>query len=286
MKQLRVLRYASDLHLELRQTIKHPKLFPLWDFQKDDKTVYYLALLGDIGNPFQDNLRIFLKKIHKKYEKIFYVPGNHEYYNLSGSYKSKDKFHERLQEICEEFENVLLLDNKTFTLDGLKIIGSTLWSNIPDDKAEYIKLRLNDYHLIKKTIDSQDIPINITVSDTNKWNEESISFIKNEIENSSDPCVILTHHAPLFSDPEADIYTADPIYLNGGNNYAFHNDLSSMMNKPICAWLYGHTHYASSFKYNDVLVCTNQLGYSNEEKDIKFNPYAYLDIDKLIIDNL
>ena len=32
-KTVRILRYVSDLHLELRNTIIHPKLIPIWNFK-------------------------------------------------------------------------------------------------------------------------------------------------------------------------------------------------------------------------------------------------------------
>ncbi len=94
-----VLRYASDLHLQLRSTINHVKLQPLWKIKKNNDTKLYLALLGDIGNPFNDNLNLFFfQKIHPIYEKNIYLPCNHEYYN----YKiivdnSKDAFDAELK---------------------------------------------------------------------------------------------------------------------------------------------------------------------------------------------
>jgi predicted phosphodiesterase len=275
----RILRYVSDLHLELRTSIIHPKLVPLWDFKVTPKDQYYLALLGDIGNPYNENLLLFLEKISPLYHKIFYIAGNHEYYNYNiSSEKSMAEFDEKLKQLCAKFDNVILLNNKTYDLGNIKIIGTTLWSNIPDADIEYISHAINDYHFIKKK--NNDDLANITTNDTNQLNTNAIAFIEKEIITNN-PCIVLTHHAPLFSDDKTHKYTADPKYISSRNNNAFHNDLAHLLKKPICAWLYGHTHYTSTFQINDIIVGTNQLGYSHEEIETKFNSYAYLDLDKI-----
>jgi hypothetical protein len=284
--KMRILRYASDLHLELRSTLQHPKLLPLWNFNLSKDDEYYLALLGDIGNPYNDNLKKFLEKISPKYQKIFYIPGNHEYYNLNyESKKSKKDFDRELEKICENFGNIIIMNNKTCIIDDdIKIIGSTLWSHVPENKSAHISEVINDYHVIKK--ESENNLISITIDDTNKWNAESVEFIKKEIHNSKHLCIILTHHAPLFSDEKLNRYTADPTYLNGENNFAFHNDLMYLLKSPVVAWLYGHTHYTNSFNINGITIATNQLGYSAEESKIKFNSYAFINLDEIIFDNL
>lgn len=286
-KPVHILRYVSDLHLELRKTIYHPKLLPLWDFQPSSKDKYYLALLGDIGNPYHDNLRLFFQQISSKYEKIFYIPGNHEYYNYHViPERCKTEFDVKLDEICREFNNIILMNNKTYYIDNIKIIGSTLWTNVPKENAAYITNAIRDYSAIKlkKNVDGE--LESISTEDTNRWNKEAVDYIENEISNTTDPCIVLTHHAPLFSNVDLNHHTADPIYLNGKNNYAFHNNLTSLISKPVVAWLYGHTHYASSFLFNGVEIATNQLGYSYEESTIKFNPYAYINLWDIMVDNL
>lgn len=282
---MNILRYVSDLHLELKPTIYHSKLVPLWNFDKKQNDKYYLALLGDIGNPFKESLKNFLSIVSEKYEQVFYIPGNHEYYNLDiNSQKTKTQFHDELLTICSKFPNIKLMNNKTYDLNGIKLICSTLWSHVTDNNSHYISKIMNDYHLIKKNGDNDKL-IPITTQDTNKWNYKSIEFIKKEIESSDKPCIVLSHHAPLFSDPINNNYTADPLFLNGNNNQAFHNNLKDLLKYPIVAWLYGHTHYVSRFKINNVVVATNQLGYSKEPYTIKFDPNTHIDLDEIKINN-
>ncbi len=261
---MKILKYLSDIHLELRPTMEHPKLIPYWQFNKSIHDDYYLALVGDIGNFSNHNLQLFLKKVSPHYKQIFYIPGNHEYYN-----GEKNEIDLKLKQLCESFDNIMYMNNHTFMIDDIKIIGSTLWTKISDVN---ISRGINDYYNIKK--DDK----NITIDDTNQWNREAIQFIEKELTSK---CIVLTHHAPLYCNPSINLYTADPIYLNGKYNDAFHNDLSYLFKNKICVWIYGHTHYANQSKYNQCILATNQLGYKNEESSIKFNPYAYIDLGKL-----
>lgn len=176
------------------------------------------------------------------------------------------------------------MNNKLYIIDRINIIGTTLWSYIPTNCSNYISKVINYYYIIK----NYEIGnlILITTDDTNAWNKESINFIENEINKCHLSCIILTHHAPLFSNEEKNQYTADPKYLNGNNNYAFHNNLEYLLKFPINVWLYGHTHYTNKFKINNIIVTSNQLGYASEERNIKFSTYAYIDLWNIILDNL
>jgi len=239
-----------------------------------------LALLGDIGNPFTPELNSFFKEISPVYKQIFYVPGNHEYYNLPNfdMPKPKEEYEYKLSSICNSYPNISLLNNRSVMLDEFKIIGTTLWSHIDDSHCDEIEQTLNDYHLIKNSDGRK-----IIVADTNRWNKEAVEFISQEINNTphSTPCIVLTHHSPLFSNPDLGQYTAHPKYLNTSRNQAFHNNLHNLMKLPIVGWLYGHTHYTSSFDYNGVYIGTNQLGYVREEKQINFNPYVHINLDRI-----
>jgi len=269
MKKMKILKYVSDLHLELRPCVEHVKLNPLYNVKKSNN-LNYLALLGDIGNPYQDNLNLFLEKVSPCYEKIFYLPGNHEYYNLTTN-KSKYNFDDELKLLCSKYPNIIYMNNNIYEVDDIKFIGSTLWTNINDTDVDYISKSINDYY---KILD--DNLNTITVNHTNQWNKESIDFIQKELDTDK-KCILLTHHAPLLNKQGQ--YTAHPKYMNGKNNPAFHNDLSYLIKDPIKVWLFGHTHYTNTFKFNDVIVGTNQLGYKHEE--LNFNPYAFIDLNKI-----
>ena len=146
-----ILRYVSDLHLEFVESLDClPKLTVLWNFDKNTDD-WYLALLGDIGNPYHPLLEVFLEKVSVKYQKVFYIPGNHEYYNQNQlELHSVDEFNLKLFEMCEKFDNIILMNNKIFELNDFTIIGSILWSHIKEQNINNISQSINDYHSIKK----------------------------------------------------------------------------------------------------------------------------------------
>lgn len=254
-----MLRVVSDLHLELMRNVEyHPSLKKIQTLHRQSDVKYYLALLGDIGNPFHLNLQTFLSEVSQVYDKVFYVPGNHEYYTGH----TMEVTNQQMQKICDRL-GIELLMNRSYQLDGIKLIGSTLWSHIDDKKYEFA---ISDYSMIFKTPNEF-----LTIEDTNRLNQECIDFIRQEIPSGCD-IIVLTHHAPLFNNPEDGDFCSDPKYTNSQYTQAFHNNLSELIKPPIKAWFYGHTHYVSSFWINGVWVATNQLGYHNERYKIKFDP--------------
>lgn len=52
---------------------------------KIQKKCDYLALLGDIGNPFSEAYENFLAELSPKFKKIILIAGNTDYYNSDKS---------------------------------------------------------------------------------------------------------------------------------------------------------------------------------------------------------
>lgn len=120
---MKKLQYVSDIHLERRRSIpniliKHP----------------YIALLGDIGNPFLDNYAVFLRYVSNNADKVFLLAGNHEYWHHN---QSTEKVRDRISSICNAFNNVEFLSNSVSSLENYKILGTTLW--VPWYKKTYIR---------------------------------------------------------------------------------------------------------------------------------------------------
>jgi hypothetical protein len=281
-----VLKFVSDLHLE-RLTglvVNQSCLKSIWKFDRKPNHLYYLALVGDIGNCTSPSSRKclvdFFDLISPKYNQIFYVMGNHEYYSLGTPKYSMTEIKNMTQDICAKYHNINLLDNSSVEIDGIKFIGSTLWSKISNGKKEYLAKSINDYHRIH----TEENKV-ITPDQTNVLNKINVDWLETEI-NTQIPCVVMTHHAPLFNNVSARQFTSDPKYTHSLNNEAFHNDLGHLIKKPVVAWLYGHTHYASEFTFGNVLVATNQLGYSFEQKKIKFDPNREINLTDLLVNEI
>lgn len=266
----RIFRFASDLHLDYKTDItKHIKIKPLWENINQNNN-NYLALLGDLGNSYDNtSINTLFRMVSDNYDKVYFVPGNHEYWSKNVPYC---EIEENLEQLCNKY-NIKMMNNKTDDIDDdYKIIGTTLWSNIPKDKCYYLKNKLPDYNRIKSS------PyINITPEITNKWNKAAVKFIEDNIITNK-KCIVLTHHSPMY--PSMKRLTSHPKYISCKRKYGYHNNLRHLIKKPIVAWFYGHTHYNSLFYYNNVLVTCNQLGFLPETNDT-FNANNGLDLDNM-----
>ena len=73
----------SDLHQEF-----------LTNFYKIPPISDYLFLSGDIHNISKSNFKQFIDYISNNWKQVFYVPGNHEYYNRFNSLYELKKHYE------------------------------------------------------------------------------------------------------------------------------------------------------------------------------------------------
>ncbi|KAH3746200.1 3',5'-cyclic AMP phosphodiesterase protein [Pelomyxa schiedti] len=207
----------------------------------------YLVLCGDTANGTTSAFGDFLRKQSPRYRGIFVVPGNHEFY--------KNEYHGTRQamQALEAIPNVHVLDRKTCVVEGIKLIGATLWSQTASSQ-------LNDFTLIK-IAEPDGSTRKLTPKDTTAFFQQELEFIKSEVASAKaagQRVLVLTHHCPLRNEP------------------GFSTDLSSFIksNKHICVWMYGHTHYSIRTRCGSTLVISNQLGYAYQmgEVDNNFHP--------------
>ena len=239
------LQIVSDIHLELLN--KFPSLLITGD---------YLALCGDIGYPKQPLYQQFISYVSENYKGVFVIAGNHEYYNSKTVYRDmKDK----IRSLCSQFSNVYFLDNDAIEIENYVILGTTLWSHIPNVAIREISNGINDYAKIKYFDPFTDRKRPITPLMTNQWHSTAVEWLKEQIAKYSDKkIIVLTHHAPLATG------TSDPQYEGKIYNYAFATDLEYLIQPPIVLWAFGHTHYSVSREVNGVQLVSNQLGYKDE----------------------
>ena len=110
-----------------------------------------MCLVGDIGLPHvpeqRARLETFLHRCGEMFDQVFYVAGNHEYYNNTVSLAHTDAL---LTEICAAAgANVRFLQRTSLLLSGtnVRVLGATLWSSVQRG-APMIERYLNDYHKI------------------------------------------------------------------------------------------------------------------------------------------
>lgn len=274
---------ASDLHLEF-----YDELPPFKDLLRPSAPV--LGLLGDIcalghrrGRALYE---AFLQECCKHFEQVLCLVGNHEFYSDEIAQVTYDEILSYMHGLSAKFPKVLLLENDGLTINDVRIVGTALWSSVPDeqtiDGAERlgrsclgtVEGSMNDYNLVYVPCDlgpdaanpagSQGGPRKARVKDTNAWHRRAVKFLHEEASQATlekRNMLVLTHHTPSFRGTSNPRHGVDP----NGISTAFSTNLEHMLTDPelgaIHSWCFGHTHYNSDQHMFGRRLVSNQRGY-------------------------
>ena len=237
------IQIISDLHLEFMK--KLPKFLKY--FKQPDSD--YLFLAGDIGYPkYPDyNKGIFYQFITwctNNYKKVFYIFGNHEAYETD-----LILIKESIKKICKEKNNFIFLEKGVISeVDGYKVLGCTLWSDI-EEESYY---RMNDRNNI--IISGQKLER----IDLIKMHKEDKLWLEQNIDSNT---IVMTHHLPSYELIHPYYKTQEYKIYNSA--YASELDNSVLKCK---LWIYGHTHRSSDVLLNNITRCIcNPSGYYNDD---------------------
>lgn len=246
------IQVASDIHLE--HFVGAVDFAEILEPQGD-----VLALVGDIGTITCTLLPMFLRWCAQHFQKVFFVPGNHEYYNRRGV--SMAQIDATLEEMCEA-AGVVFLQNRKEVVGDYVFIGTTLWSYVPPEHKEVVEESLNDYQFIFANV------ARLTVDDTNEMYHENLRYITESLQFAKEHgkhAVVLTHHPPASRGTSHPMYEAQ---RERGINYAFTSTIhADALPMAPTLWCAGHTHYNFHFKHheNGYPLVSNQRGYPNRE---------------------
>jgi hypothetical protein len=256
MSRLFRIQYVSDLHLEFYEKIAFPLLVK--------PISKYLALAGSIGHPNTPVWNSFFQYVSSNWEHVFYVTGNHEYYNKEKrrwKYITPQTFSKRHNDIAaslSQWSNVHLLDTYKpyfLTKDNVAIVGNTLWSHIPDKDKMFITLSINDYNYIAK-----EGIIPFSVEDTCNLHNAQKTLLQEKIDYftfQKIPIVVITHHMPSYT-------LISPRYKDNASNCAFASNCETMLTPYVRAWIYGRTHNVSNVMIQKTMCLVNARGYPNK----------------------
>jgi predicted phosphodiesterase len=247
------IQVVSDLHIEyIKNMVK------VEDFITPKSSI--LVLAGDIGSLYRfDQLFNFLKDLSKLFKYILYVPGNHEFYMLSNIKPLPFRILlNRLYQMENDINNLYILNKSSVIIDDICFIGSTLWSNVP-----------NDFHVPKYRVRIKGFNTYLYQINHNKdkeFIEKTLQFCQKKNIKS---CVI-THYPPLKK-------CLGKSHQNDKFKFLYYNNLDNFFTKyKINCWIYGHVHYNQSFVFNNCICFSNQLGrvrdnITNYLKDFTYN---------------
>jgi predicted phosphodiesterase len=251
------LHVLSDLHLG----------FDPFERPATDADVVVLA--GDIARPRQA-----VAWALGFAQPVLYVPGNHEFYggSIEGTLAE-------LKRLCEG-THVHLLDDGELVLDGVRFLGTTLWTDFGlfgsgGRKAEAIAEAgrlLRDFSRI--TVDDL-AGAQFTPAAAAALFERHADWLKTRLaEPHAGATVVITHHAP---SPRS----VHPRFAGSLLNACFVSDLERLVGSGGAQlWIHGHTHDSFDYRLNGTRVLCNPRGYANGgvNENARFDPNLIVEV--------
>lgn len=197
--------------------------------------------------------------------------GNHDFYR-----SSIDRALEHAQKRAAG-TNVRVLENETFILGDLRIIGATLWTDfeVPWGIEQELPLEermamafhvcpreVTDFAGIFRSDERREGETGfITIQEMIRRHKESRAYIEAELARPFDgKSMVLSHHAP---SPRS----INPIYKGYVSNAAFASDLSAVIQagKPDY-WVHGHVHRFFDYTEGETRIICNARGHRDERE--------------------
>jgi predicted phosphodiesterase len=251
------LNILSDLHLGFG-AMPHPS---------NEADVVVLA--GDIARP-----REAVAWARGFRQPVIYVAGNHEFYG-----GSIDGVTRELHELCDG-SRVHLLDDDELVLDGVRFLGSTLWTDFelfpePPRRAAAMaqaRLQLRDFSRIRRWA-SGEAPF--TPEDSIALFHRHVQWLSGRLAARHDgPTVVVTHHAP---SPRSIHQRFEGSLLNA----CFISDLHALLGADKAGlWIHGHTHDSFDYEVGGTRVVCNPRGYAKDgvNENARFDPGLVVEV--------
>ncbi len=233
------LNILSDLHLG----------FAAMERPENDADVVVLA--GDVSRPRE--AAVWALRLDKP---VIYVLGNHEFYG-----SSIDGAAQELERLCAGTQ-VHLLNDRGVVIDGVRFLGSTLWSDFelfdePAQKAAAIaqaRELIRDFSRIRTREAANDV---FSPADSAALFERHSGWLDRQLSiPHAGPTVVVTHHAPSRR-------SIHPRFADSLLNACFVSDAQHLLGaERTQLWIHGHTHDSFDYTVNGTRVVCNPRGYS------------------------
>ena len=135
----------------------------------------YLLIAGDLATDdvFEKALAKVKKDTKGKFKDIFYIYGNHDFYDCSYT-KTKSRANHKIE---------------TFLNESTVLLGTTLWTPVPKVDEHEVTRRMNDFRAIPNwNIDE----VRERYNDESSWLREKVKHYK----DLGKKVVVMTHHNP------------------------------------------------------------------------------------------
>ncbi|KAF8422451.1 hypothetical protein EV426DRAFT_605800 [Tirmania nivea] len=238
----------------------------------------YLLLAGDIGNlSHYPQYLAFLRIQAEKFNHIYLVLGNHEFYHLSGGHAEGLALAAQLETELDGKLTVLSRTRVDLVNEGVTVLGCTLWSRITYEQKERISGAVSDFR--------GRIKGKWGVEEHNREFERDMEWLKSQLteieEEDSDGrgvmaerwgsgngksrwrVLVATHHSPTYwkcSKPEhegrgfSSAFCTELLFTRTNNEGYGKATSDGLVNwkgsEKIAAWAFGHTHFCTDYLWS------------------------------------
>ena len=259
----------SDIHLDLTATSKKATLhISLTPHSK------YLFLAGNICHLSHDLFFKFLDYCTTRWEKIFFTPGNMEFYSSKKNYLQLD-FEYDLK-IRERYKNIFYLNKGTASLnEDIDVYGCVFWTY---PSRELVSWYLRDYNNIKQFSDTKKINVPIDFKFMSELSNKDLMHLSSSLSTSKKKTIVMTHYPPFQSGSSNEITMNQFKELK--NFYAWDDSTLEKVNlTEVVIWISGHTHWSYDIKHNNVRLISNQVGFTKEQGQTNFSHTGLYEIE-------
>jgi predicted phosphodiesterase len=239
----------SDIHLDLIKFSKHAQLqINLVPLSK------YLFLAGNICNLNHEMFFKFFDFCTTRWEKIFFTPGNQDFYSFKKNYGLIDfEYDLRLR---ERYKNVFYLNRGSVSLnDDIDVYGTVFWT-YPSPE-----LYVRDYNNIQRFCEKKKNNIPIDSRFMKELSQTDHQLLNSFLNTNRKKTIVVTHFPPTQDGTICNDLDKELKDHNAWNN----NTIETLNLSDVLIWISGHTHFSYDIKHEKVRLISNQVGYLKEQ---------------------
>jgi len=194
---------------------------------------------------------------------VVYIAGNHEFY--TGEYHAV----RAALRASTAGSAVHYLDNDAVVLDGVRFLGTTLWTDFGGaDRAtmDNARFAMNDYVQIRHGTGWFEPEHALAAHEQARaWLAQALA------QPFAGPTVVVTHHAPSLRS-----WRGEP---GSPYRHAYCNDLEALAGTGQAAlWCHGHVHWTVDYRLGGTRVLCNPRGYHGLQQVAGFDAGRVLEL--------
>ena len=205
---------------------------------------------------------------------VLYVLGNHEFYG-----GSLDGTVAEFRRLCAGTA-VRLLDDEAIVIDGVRFLGSTLWSDFglfatEQERQQAIEMAqqlVRDFSRIRRRADGDAL---FTPHDAAARFARHAAWLDRQLDAPhAGPTVVITHHAPSCQ-------SIHPRFAGSPLNACFVSDADHLLrDRRAALWIHGHTHDSFDYRVHGTRVLCNSRGYAKDgvNENARFDPLLTVEV--------